>query len=525
MAKKETLKKNSQAKPKLISSKPIFDKFGIGPDDAQKIMRDFYREMQQAQDDLELIETLKKTTLTSEEIWAIKPTTFYAWRIKHDLPRILAYFNERLVKFNEWKAEFGINDEFLMRHGISNCVGLKDIKDKDRYKYIFYKKGGNSTHDFLGYVDLSKKVSVKWGEPESFVLKTKFIGYLDWCDKNKVIPFPGRTSKNLFEFTSASNIRSNDIKVYILDKLELLKIGGITVQGNSASLINPKYFEFVNASFLILKGLINSAGMVLQFENSVVDDMRCEDLEYPLVDFNNSSVKNVSIVNSTISQWSFYKTIVTGKISNSSLNMIQIIGGGFHAILDNTFISDVFAQHTNELNFISTYQTLKKTYADQGDDKRAIFYFLKEKGIERDSLYNAIFTQRIHSSFKISWFKNILLISKASIIATCLYLSSLLNNLYWGYGRKPFRIIGSSLTIIMLCALFYQFNQDLMNKPAHQAAMSFADSFYFSSVTFTTLGYGDFTPNGFLRIITAFEAIFGGMSMGFLVAGFANLKY
>jgi voltage-gated potassium channel Kch len=64
-----------------------------------------------------------------------------------------------------------------------------------------------------------------------------------------------------------------------------------------------------------------------------------------------------------------------------------------------------------------------------------------------------------------------------------------------------------------------------MNKPGHQTHMNFADSFYFSSVTFTTLGYGDFTPNGFLRVVTAFEAIFGGMSIGFLVAGFANLKY
>jgi hypothetical protein len=525
MAQKKDSKKDSQAKPKMVSTKPIFDKFGIGPKGAQKIMRDFYIEMQQAQDDLELIETLKKPTLTAEEIWAIKPRIFYAWRIKHDLPRILTYFNERLTNFKKWKEEFGISDEILIRHGISNCVGLKDIKDKDKHKYIFYKDGGNPAHDFLDYVDLSKKVSVKWGKPESFVLKTKFVGYLDWCDQNKITSFPGRTSQNIFEFTSASNIRSNDIKVYILDELELLKIGGITVQANATGVINPKYFEFVNASFLTLKGLINSAGIVLQFVNSVVDDLRCEDLEYPLVDFNNSSVKNLIVTNSTISQWGFYKTIVTGKVSNSRLNMIQIIGGGFHAILDNTFISEVFAHHTNELSFISTYQTLKKTYADQGDDKNAIFYFLKEKELERESLYNAIFNQRIHSSFKITSRKRSWLFFKATVIAAYLYFSSLLNNFYWGYGRKPFRIIGCSLVIIILCAIFYQFNQDLMNKPAHQSTMNFADSFYFSSVTFTTLGYGDFTPSGFLRIITAFEAIFGGMSMGFLVAGFANLKY
>ncbi len=522
-------KKHSENKklnePKMVSSKPIFDKLGIGPEEAQKYMRGFLLEMEKVKDEIELEEILKKPTLTPEEIWAIKPTTFYAWRVKHDLPRILAYFSEKLNRFNEWKEKFEITDSLLIRHGISNCVNLKDVKQKDRQKYIFHKQGDNPARDFLSDTDLSKKISIMWGEQEKFVLKKKFVGYLDWCEQNKIKAFGNRSNQDVFSYTSASNIRSAAIKVSILDGLELLKIGGVTVQPNAIGLINPKYFEFVNASYLTLQGHINSAGLVLRFENSIIDDLTCENLEYPLVEFSNCSITNLKVTDSSVAQWNFYKTTVTGKISNSKLSMIQIIGGGFNVVLDSTYIMEVDAVHTNELGFVSTYQTLKKTYADQGDDKNAIVYFLKEKRLERQSYYNAIFSQRVQSRFKLSFLKekSLLLISILSAIIR--YLFSLLNDFYWGYGRRPFNIVGCSLLVILICGFIFLFNQDLMNMPNKQTKMSVSDSLYYSTITFTTLGYGDFTPQGFLRVVASLEALFGGMSIGFLVAGFSNLKY
>jgi len=519
-------KKNSETKkPKMVSAKPIFDELGIGPEEARKYMRDFYYEIEKMQNEAEYETILEKPTLTPEEIWRIKPQTFYAWRVKHDFPRILKHFNEKLNQFNEWKNEFEIDDTFLIKHGISNCIGLKDFNDPDKHKYILYKKGGNEKATFLSFVNLSDKVSTMWGKPESFILVKKFTGYVDWCEQKKIVAHPKNENNQLFGFTSASNIRSKDIKVFILDELELLKIGGIEVPKSSVGLINPKYFEFVNASFLTLKGQIASGGQVLKFDNSVVDDLTCTDLEYPLVEFSNSSVINIRVTDSNIAQWSFYRTNITGKISNSRLSMINIIGGGFNAILDNTFISKVEAQHVNELSFLSTYQALKKVYADQGDDKNAIIYFLKEKDLEREALFNNIFAQQINSRFQLSWLKKNRLLLKAISIAIHQYASSWLNNVYWGYGRRPFRVIGCSLVMIFICALIYYFNQGLLNMPSQQAEATLSDSFYYSTITFTTLGYGDFTPKGFLRVVASFEALFGGMSIGFLVAGFANLKY
>ena len=521
MAQKKDSKKDTQARnQKMASTKPIFDQFGIGPEDAQRIMRDFYHEMQQAQDDLELIETLKKPTLTPEEIWAIKPATFYTWRVKYDFPRILEHFSKKLERFDEWKSEFEIDNNFLIHFGISNCINTSEGKSK--FKYVFYLKGGNPNQAFLSASDLTKKVRIMWGEEEKFELKKKFTGYLDWCNLHGIKAYK---DQNLLKFFSATSYHSPEVKMSILDGLELLKVGGIEINPNAAGLINVKYFEFVNASFLKFKGRIATAGLVLKFVNSFVNHLEADELDFPLVEFENSEVQNIHFVNSNIQQWSFYKTLVTGKISNSRLSMIDIRGGGFHPILDNTVIENINATHINELNFKSTYQSLKKTFADQGDDKNAIYYFLKEKEMERITLWKSLFNQKINSHFKINFFKKAFIYTKSTLYLSYLYLSSVLNNAYWGYGRKPFRIIFISFVVIILCAFLYQFNQELMNKPGHQAHMNFSDSFYFSSVTFTTLGYGDFTPNGFLRIVTAFEAIFGGMSIGFLVAGFANLKY
>lgn len=49
------------------------------------------------------------------------------------------------------------------------------------------------------------------------------------------------------------------------------------------------------------------------------------------------------------------------------------------------------------------------------------------------------------------------------------------------------------------------------------------DDFYFSAVTFTTLGYGDILPaTDILKMVCASEALVGGLSLGLIVAGFSN---
>lgn len=52
--------------------------------------------------------------------------------------------------------------------------------------------------------------------------------------------------------------------------------------------------------------------------------------------------------------------------------------------------------------------------------------------------------------------------------------------------------------------------------------IDFSESMYFSAVTLTTLGYGDFQPRGAGRFFAALEAVLGLMLFGVMVAKLAN---
>ncbi|CAM4152372.1 ion channel [Pseudoalteromonas byunsanensis] len=104
-------------------------------------------------------------------------------------------------------------------------------------------------------------------------------------------------------------------------------------------------------------------------------------------------------------------------------------------------------------------------------------------------------------------------------------------NLICGYGEKPENVIRFSLTMIVFCALMYFIFGVTYDEQRLQLdfANSFSDnlsallnSFYFSVVTFTTLGYGDITPVGISRFIAAVEAFTGSFSLALFVVVFVK---
>jgi len=104
-------------------------------------------------------------------------------------------------------------------------------------------------------------------------------------------------------------------------------------------------------------------------------------------------------------------------------------------------------------------------------------------------------------------------------------------DVFCGYGEAPVRIIGLSIAIIFLCAAIYTFT-GLSYNGAIQVASSdqssqenisfFFSSLYYSVVTFTTLGYGDFTPVGISRVIAAVEAFTGSFTIALFVVVFVK---
>ncbi|MCL1035975.1 pentapeptide repeat-containing protein [Shewanella submarina] len=108
---------------------------------------------------------------------------------------------------------------------------------------------------------------------------------------------------------------------------------------------------------------------------------------------------------------------------------------------------------------------------------------------------------------------------------------SKLIDLFCGYGEAPLRVVGFSMVLILICAVCYFFTglsyggEELVFSPTESISEQFSLFFnclYYSVVTFTTLGYGDFTPIGYSRAVAAFEAFTGSFTIALFVVVFVK---
>ena len=102
------------------------------------------------------------------------------------------------------------------------------------------------------------------------------------------------------------------------------------------------------------------------------------------------------------------------------------------------------------------------------------------------------------------------------------WFMSTFSYIVWGHGERPARTLFAGILIILLAASFYTVG--FLSKEGLLFAPNFFQAFYFSVVTFTTLGYGDIAPVGFTKLVAITEAFCGLFTIPLFIVGLSR-KY
>ncbi|AEH36675.1 pentapeptide repeat-containing protein [Halopiger xanaduensis] len=181
---------------------------------------------------------------------------------------------------------------------------------------------------------------------------------------------------------------------------------------------------------------------------------------------------------------------------------------------DRTVYEDEFAAATGDDTMAQAdsaqwvYRELQRVYAENAFPERVHAYYLREKNFRRR-----------HAWRTGSYLRAIKLAGSRWIMH---------------YGTSPWRVVATSLLLIVVCAGLYPLTggvkevgtdsavtyaiEDPADTPGRVLVRAFLKSLYFSVVTFATLGYGDIQPVGqWARAIASVETLLGSLLMALLV--------
>jgi hypothetical protein len=480
----------------------------------------------------------EKTIELAPSDWLFwKDEDFNNWRRQHDFPRIVEFLFDNLPYFPLWLSEqVGLTVEDLLFHGPSRF-----IKSYEEEAYYIKYDAGVSFFSDIPSKEIIKYKFVSKSEMENTsrlktLQKVKFTSYIDWAFSNKDWAFPnklkdirdislcfapsGVTSKTPDYLDSHSNIQFNIplfmpsipwklLKSKISSKapprLELLKLGGNEVEVRNG-IIGEKNLEFTNIDNLRLTSPTITSFQTIAF--STLRNLKIVGSVHAIT-FHQCST-NITIADGNLTSCKFEHGTQQIELKNSKLDRTLIKTRQLKLKLSDTEVLDCRFEYSAPFSFSSKekrdfHKSAKMIFSHLGYPDQAGEHFLQEKKSERKNMWE------VFSSYK----RGVKI--RARLYALPGFVRMSIQELYWGYGEKPFNIILSSIGIILTTSLPCYFKQD---------SSTYSDAV--KSITFSFQSYTNITiseikqTSEWLNMLGAVMSFFGLMSVGLLVASLSS---
>ncbi len=164
---------------------------------------------------------------------------------------------------------------------------------------------------------------------------------------------------------------------------------------------------------------------------------------------------------------------------------------------------------------VEVYRVAKQSAADRGDYRLAAEYRYVEQSMTNNG--------ELFSSIKWLWGR--IPLPRRPVVFVLAVLEFLFGRLIFGYGERVRGVLVAAAVVMLGWSVRYcstGIQTGVTEEGSPILTSGFWDCLYFSVVTFTTLGYGDFRPTEELRVWAAGEALIGAFLMALFVVAMAR---